>query len=84
MNWKVRVKNPYFWVGLIAMFFCAIGVDASTFTTWPALLEQLEELVKNPYMLVTVIIALMGYVQDPTTAGFKDSAQALTYSKPKK
>lgn len=84
MNWKVRIKNPYFWVGLVAMFFCAIGVDASTFTTWGALLEQLEALVKNPYMVVTVVIALMGYVQDPTTAGFTDSAQALTYSRPKK
>lgn len=84
MNWKVRFKNPYFWVGLVAMFFCAIGVEASTFTTWGALADQLEELIKNPYMLASVVIALMGYVQDPTTAGFGDSEEALTYTKPKK
>lgn len=84
INWKVRVKNPFFWVGLVAMFFCAIGIDASTLTSWDVLVDSLKGLISNPYLLGTVIVALFGYVIDPTTAGFGDSATALCYSKPKK
>jgi phi LC3 family holin len=84
INWKVRVKNPYFWIGLVAMFFCAIGIDASTLTSWDALVDSLKGLISNPYLLGTVIVALFGYVIDPTTAGFGDSTTALGYRKPKK
>ena len=62
LNWKVRAKNPYFWIGLIGMFFCAIGVDSSTLTTWGALIEQLKELISNPYLIGSVVIAFIGYV----------------------
>lgn len=84
LNWKVRAKNPYFWIGLVGMFFCAIGVDSSTLTTWGALIEQLKELISNPYLIGSVVIAFIGYVTDPTTAGFGDSTEALKYNCPKK
>ena len=84
INWKFRVKNPYFWIGLVAMFFCAIGIDASTLTSWDALVDSMKGLISNPYLIGTVIVALLGYVQDPTTAGLGDSAAALNYNKPKK
>lgn len=29
-----RFKNPYFWVGLLGVIFTAMGVDATTLTTW--------------------------------------------------
>ena len=72
MDWKARAKNPYFWAGLIGVILCAIGVDAETFTTWGAVADQLEALIKNPYMLCSVIVALVGYVINPTTKGLKD------------
>lgn len=83
INWRVRVKNPYFWIGLLGMFFCAIGVDGSTITSWPILLDNLKSFISNPYLIVSVVIAFIGYIQDPTTEGFGDSEQALSYSKPK-
>ena len=84
INWKVRVKNPYFWIGLVGMFLCAIGVDSSTLTTWGAVLEQLKEFINNPFLIGSVAIAFIGYITDPTTAGFGDSKEALNYSCPKK
>lgn len=84
INWKVRVKNPYFWIGLVGMFFCAIGVDVNTLTSWPALVEQLKEFIMNPFLIGSVVIAFIGYITDPTTAGFGDSKEALNYSSPKK
>lgn len=84
INWKVRVKNPWFWVGLVAMFFCAIGVDGSTITSWSILFDSLKSFASNPYLIVSVVIALLGYIQDPTTEGLGDSESALSYSCPKK
>ena len=42
--------------------------------------EQLISIVGTAF----AILALLGFVNDPTTAGIYDSSQALTYEKPKK
>lgn len=84
LNWKVRIKNPYFWIGLIAMFLCAIGIDASTLTSWKTLLDALRDFISNPFLVGSVIVALITYVNDPTTAGLGDTKAALSYSKPRK
>ena len=84
INWKVRVKNVYFWVGLIAVILSAVGVSPETFTSWEILYEQILSLLKNPFLIGCVIIALVGYINDPTTARLSDSKQALTYSEPRR
>ncbi len=38
----------------------------------------------NPVQLVTVVLAVLAVIIDPTTAGISDSAQALRYTCPKK
>lgn len=84
MNIPVRMKNPWFWVGLIGVFFTAIGVSPETLTSWAALRTALTELIGNPYLLVSAALALLGQFIDPTTAGIGDSTQAMQYSEPKK
>ena len=84
INWKVRIKNPWFWVGLGGVILTAMGVDAETFTSWSAVKDALLALVSNPYMLGGVILAVLGVFVDPTTAKISDSKQALTYTSPKK
>ena len=37
MNIPVRFKNPWFWLGLVGLFFTAIGVSPETLTSWAAL-----------------------------------------------
>jgi phi LC3 family holin len=83
LNFKVRAKNPYFWIGLVGVILAAMGVDASMFTSWGAVWDALVGLVTNPFMLGSVIIAVIGVLVDPTTKGIADSSQALTYDKPK-
>ena len=34
INWKVRVKNPYFWFGLVAIVLAAVGAKPEMFTSW--------------------------------------------------
>lgn len=83
MNLKVRVKNPYFWIGLGGVILTAMGISADMLTSWAAVWDALVNLVSNPFMLGSVAIAVLGVVLDPTTAGIGDSEQAMTYSKPK-
>ena len=82
INWKVRIKNKTFWAAaipavlLLAQQVCALfGVNLEV--AW--LSEQLVAIVGT----VFTVLALLGIVVDPTTAGVSDSSQALTYTAPK-
>ena len=84
INWKVRLQSPAFWagiIGVIATFAIDIaqlfGIDiAADVQSWQQALTALAS-------AALCILALVGVVADPTTAGVSDSTQALTYSKPK-
>lgn len=84
MNIKVRIKNPWFWVGVASVAVTAIGVDPQTFTSWAAVWEGIKSVLSNPVQLVTMCLAVLSVFIDPTTAGVTDSENALTYTAPKK
>lgn len=87
INWRVRLKNPYF----IAQIILAVGVPilayfgltAQDLTTWGALIEISLDALKNPYVLGMVLVSLYNSINDPTTKKFADSKRALTYDKPR-
>ena len=87
INWKVRLKNPVFWVqiavAVVLPMLANLGLAWEDMTTWAALGEVLLESIKNPVIVVAVIVSVWNAVIDPTTAGIGDSSQALTYEKPK-
>ena len=84
LNIPVRLKNPWFWVGLIGVVMSAMGVSPEMFTSWRAIWEAIVNLFSNPFMLVSVILAVLGVFVDPTTAGISDSQRALSYKSPVK
>lgn len=84
INIPVRMKNPWFWVGVVSVAITAIGVDPTTFTSWAAVWDGIVSVMANPVQLVTMCLAVLAVFIDPTTAGVTDSAAALTYVKPKK
>ncbi len=82
MNWIVRLKNKNFWLSFIPTVLLLIQAVALVFgfeLDFGDLGNQLKEIVN----LVFILLALLGVVTDPTTAGVGDSQQALTYEKPK-
>lgn len=87
MNLKVRMKNWSFWVSVLisigAPILAYFGLTAADITTWAALGRVLLDAVSNPYVVGLVLVSLYNALIDPTTKGIKDSAQALTYEKPK-
>lgn len=84
INIPVRFKNPWFWVGLCGTILTAMGVSPEMFTSWGAVWEAVVNLFSNPFMLVSVVLAVLGVFVDPTTAGIGDSSRAMEYTKPNK
>lgn len=88
INWKVRLRNPVFWVQVAAAVFLPIlayfGLNWEDMTTWGAVLNIISRAVQNPVVVVSVLVSLWNAVNDPTTAGLKDSARALSYTAPSK
>ena len=83
INWKVRFKNPMFWVGIIvavvATVLTQLGMSWEQVTSWATLGQALLEAVSNPVVVVAVITATYNAIVDPTTSGLSDSKNALTY-----
>lgn len=82
INWIVRIKNKAFWLALIPAVLLLIQVIAAPFGyEWDfvVLNEQLAAIINA----VFGVLAILGVVTDPTTAGIADSKQALTYTTPK-
>ena len=81
INWKVRIKNPVFWMTVVpaavSFVYCALGA----FGIVPKLTESM---VLNIFSAVMTALTTLGVLVDPTTAGVGDSALAMTYEAPRK
>lgn len=84
VNIPLRMKNPWFWVGVVGVVFSAIGISPDVLTSWRALSDALISFASNPYQVGCVVIAILGVFVDPTTAGISDSTRVLTYTTPYK
>lgn len=82
INWKVRIKNKAFWLALIPALLLLIqqvGAVVGVELDFGDLQAQLVAIVGTVFAL----LAILGIVADPTTAGVGDSEQAMGYTEPK-
>ena len=82
LNWTVRLKNKTFWLTAIPSILLLTSQILSIFCiNWDSspLTQQISSVVGTVFSLIT----LTGVINDPTTEGISDSAQAMTYEKPK-
>mgnify|MGYP004537578741 FL=1 len=88
INWKIRFKNPVFYMQLILAVLTPVlaymGLTVKDLTTWAAVGNVLLQAISNPYVLALVLVSVWNAVNDPTTSGISDSTNALTYDKPNK
>lgn len=82
INWKVRFANKAFWVAFIPAMLLLAQVIAAVFGYTLDLGDLGNKLLAVVNALFAVL-TILGIVTDPTTKGVGDSAQALTYEKPK-
>ena len=74
INWKLRFKNK---ATLLAIAGTLILLAQQLGLKLP---DNIEDVVNT----VLTLLVLLGVINDPTTAGVGDSAEALTYTEPKK
>ncbi len=81
INLLVRIKNKAFWLALIPALLLVVQAVAALFGyRWDfVVLNQQIAAVINA---VFAALAILGVVNDPTTAGVTDSDRAMGYSKP--
>lgn len=82
INWRVRIKNKAFWVAIIPAVLLLVQQVCAVFGVqldFGELQAQLVAIVGT----VFAILAILGIVADPTTAGVGDSEQAMGYTEPK-
>lgn len=82
INWGVRMRNKRFWLTLVPAMSLLIQLIAEalgySIESW--LLEQKLMEVIN---VIFAVMSILGIIVDPTTKGFSDSEQAMTYKTPK-
>ena len=81
IKWKLRLQNKATLIALVTAVIAFVYQILGFAGVVPAVSES--QIVECAGMLIN-ILAMLGIVTDPTTAGVSDSEQALTYSEPKK
>jgi len=82
INWRVRIKNKAFWLALIPAALLLVQVVLAPFGyqwDYGVLNQQLAAIINALF----AVLSIVGVVNDPTTTGVSDSAQALKYTRPK-
>ena len=83
INWTVRFKNKSFWLSFVPAVLILVQVTAALLG-FELELEGAVGRMLDVVNALFAVLALLGIVTDPTTAGVADSAQALGYTEPKK
>ena len=81
LNWKVRFNNKDFWIHFIPAVLLLVQLILDLFGVHMDFGELGNKLLAI-VDVVFVILALLGVVNDPTTAGIKDSQRAMTSVEP--
>ena len=81
INWKLRLQNKTTLLAIAAAGIALVYQILGLIGVVPAVSQ---DAVMQTATMVVNLLALLGIVVDPTTAGTSDSTQALEYDKPRK
>lgn len=79
INWKVRLKNPVFWLTVIPAVIALVYTVLGLFGVVPTISE---DVLVNAVTAIISALTTVGVLIDPTTKGVGDSDRALTYEEP--
>jgi phi LC3 family holin len=79
INWKVRVKQPAFWIATIPVMI-TFAYSVLAFAGFTPSITQ--DTVQNLFIALVALLAQFGIIVDPTTKGVNDSDRAMNYDKP--
>ncbi len=79
INWKVRIKQPAFWIATIPVMITFIYSVLAFAGITPSITEDIAQ---NLFIAVVALLAQFGIIVDPTTKGVSDSDRAMNYDNP--
>lgn len=79
INWKVRVKQPAFWIATIPVVITFVYSVLSFAGVTPSITQ---DTVQNLFIALVALLAQFGIIVDPTTKGVNDSDRAMNYDEP--
>ena len=79
INWKVRIKNPVFWLTAVPAVLTMVYTILGLFGIVPTLSE---DTLINALTAIITVLSTLGVLVDPTTKGVQDSERAMTYDEP--
>lgn len=82
INWKVRLKNPNFWMSFVPAVLLVVQAAASALGLTVEL-AGMQEKILGILNAVFALLSVLGIVNDPTTKGLHDSELAMGYEVPK-
>ncbi len=86
INWKLRLKNPAFWLGVIPLLAILVQVVGKPFGLDMATVTGIEDYLIAIVNAVFGVLSFLGITADPTTKngvlGLNDSTQAMEYDRP--
>ena len=80
INWKVRLRNPMFWLTFIPALTAFVYLVLGLFGIVP---RFSEDAAVNAGSAAVSALTAFGVLVDPTTKGVCDSKEALEYKEPK-
>ena len=79
INWKVRFKNPVFWLTFGPAVITFVYTVLGCFGIVPSVSE---DVVIQAITSIVTALATLGVLVDPTTKGVSDGAYGITYTEP--
>ena len=79
INWKVRLKQPSFWIATIPVVITFVYSVLALMGIVPSITQ---DAVQNLFLALVAVLAQFGIVVDPTTKGVSDSDRAMKYNTP--
>ncbi len=79
INWRVRFKQPAFWIATIPVVISFVYSVLAMAGVVPSITENS---IQNLFIALVAVLAQLGITVDPTTKGMSDSDRAMTYDKP--
>lgn len=82
INWKLRFKNPMFWIliggSILGTALSYNSMQPQDLTTWKGVGELLKGIVLNPYLLFICLWTAFASIVDTTSKGIGDTPHAIS------
>ena len=78
---KYKLRNPWFWLGIISIIFASAGIDFDSLTSWDLFGKALLSILQNPVALMAVIGGVLGVFNDNSSQGLDKLVEPLDESK---